>query len=89
MPRQVLQIQNGETYMVNGQDLTGPAEVWKKSEIFETSFVPLGADGNTSVAVFSRFEEAAQPETPDNRQESADAHRPHSYRATERPAVGA
>lgn len=69
MPRQVLQIQNGETYMVNGQDITGPAEVWKKSEIFETSFVPLGADGNTSVAVFSRFEEAAQPETPDNRQE--------------------
>jgi hypothetical protein len=69
MPRAVLRLEDGETFAVNGQDVRGPAEVWTKSEVFETSFVPLGADDNTHVAVFSRFEEAAPPHQPDPRLE--------------------
>jgi hypothetical protein len=42
---------------VNGQPVQGPAEVWLESEVFETSFVPLGADGNTRVSVFSQHEQ--------------------------------
>lgn len=60
-PKQVLRLEDGETVAVNGQDVRGPAEVWTKSEVYETSFVPLGADDNTSVAVFARFEEVAKP----------------------------
>lgn len=49
------------THEVNGQVVTGPAEVWLESEVFETSFVPLGADSNTSIATFSKFEEKEAP----------------------------
>lgn len=60
-PRKILSIEEGATHEVNGKKLKGPAEVWLESEVFETSFVPLGADDNTSVTVFSKFEEAEQP----------------------------
>ena len=50
------------SHTVNGQELHGPAEVWTEAEVFEVSFVPLGADDNTSVATFSRFEEVAPPQ---------------------------
>jgi hypothetical protein len=59
VPRKILALEKDVEHEVNGRKLKGPAEVWLESEVFETSFVPLGADSNTSVAVFS-FEEAEQ-----------------------------
>jgi len=41
---------------VNGQELIGPAEVWMESEVIETSFVPLGADSDTRIIVFSEIQ---------------------------------
>jgi hypothetical protein len=61
MPVKILALEDKAAYQVNGKTLKGPAEVWLESEVFETSFVPLGADGNTSVSVFARFDEAEQP----------------------------
>ena len=57
----ILSIEEGASHKVNGKKLEGPAEVWLQSQVFETSFVPLGGDADTSVAVFS-FEETAQPQ---------------------------
>lgn len=58
-PKMILEIMKGSSMLVNGQDVEGPAEVWLESEVFETSFVPLGADGNTRVSVFSEIEQDA------------------------------
>lgn len=56
----ILELQQGQTTQVNGQTVTGPAEVWLSSRVFETSFVPLGADSGTRVTVFS--EQSPPPE---------------------------
>lgn len=61
MPLKVLAIDEKSTHEVNGKKIKGPAEVWLESEVFETSFVPLGADGKTSISVFSKFDEVEQP----------------------------
>jgi len=53
-PRIVVDLRENASMEVNGQEVTGPAEVWLESEVFETSFVPLGADSNTRVTVFER-----------------------------------
>jgi len=42
-----------EEYEVNGQTMKGPGVVLCQTEVFETSFVPLGRDKNTSSALFS------------------------------------
>lgn len=61
-PVTVLEIQEGTSTVVNGQTVPGPAEVWLESEVYETSFVPLGADGNTGVSVFSEgLHQASRP----------------------------
>ena len=60
-PLKIMSIEDGATHEVNGKKLKGPAEVWLEAEVFETSFVPLGADDKTSVSVFSKFEEVEQP----------------------------
>ena len=59
MPKTIMEIKEGASMSVNGVDIAGPAEVWSESEVYETSFVPLGADSNTSVAVFSEVEDPA------------------------------
>lgn len=40
-----------QTVSVNGQQFTGPVYVARRTTLREISFVPLGADGNTSAAV--------------------------------------
>lgn len=40
---------------VNGMTVVGPALVVRKSVLQEISFVPLGADGDTSAAVLARY----------------------------------
>ena len=65
-PLTVLELGQNAVMAVNGQEVRGPAEVWLESEVFETSFVPLGADSNTRVSVFSEYEQqprAARPTT--------------------------
>ncbi len=57
-PLKIVKVDDGKTMKVNGLTVKGPAEVWLESEVFETSFVPLGADDNTSVQTFT---EDAQP----------------------------
>lgn len=41
----------GETATVNGREITGPMTISHETELKEISFVPLGADGDTSVSV--------------------------------------
>ena len=69
IPKKVISLEKGTSHNVNGQTIEGPAEVWLESEVFETSFVPLGADGNTSIATFSKFEEKAPPGADNNPKE--------------------
>uniref|UniRef100_A0A6M3XRD6 Peptidase n=1 Tax=viral metagenome TaxID=1070528 RepID=A0A6M3XRD6_9ZZZZ len=42
-----------ESETVNGQEIQGPAEIWLKSYVRETSFVALGADSNTAAIVMN------------------------------------
>lgn len=44
-------VEAGETATVNGQEWTGPLYIGHDTELGEFSFVPLGADGNTSATV--------------------------------------
>jgi hypothetical protein len=60
-PLKIMALEQGASAEVNGQDLEGPAEIWLESEVFETSFVALGADDNTQVACFSQVNETPAP----------------------------
>ncbi len=44
-------VESGETVKVNGRDFTGPGTISRETELGEISFVPLGADGETSATV--------------------------------------
>lgn len=55
----VVELDAGESLTVNGVDVSGPAVVFDKSELYETSFVPLGRDKDTSTAIFSEDAEVA------------------------------
>lgn len=60
-PKTILELREDASMEVNGTEVSGPAEVWLESEVYETSFVPLGADGSTGVTVFSEIERAIAP----------------------------
>lgn len=61
-PLKIMSIEEQAEMDVNGQTVKGPAEVWLESEVMETSFVPFGADDNTSVSCFSKFTEKEAPQ---------------------------
>jgi hypothetical protein len=44
-------VKDGESARVNGRDVTGPILIARKTSLGEISFVPRGADGNTSATV--------------------------------------
>ncbi len=44
-------LDSGKTTTVNGREVTGPLEISRETELGEISFVPLGADGDTSATV--------------------------------------
>ena len=46
-------LKRGEKAVCNGVEYQGPIEIWRGSNVREVSFVTLGADANTSAAVFS------------------------------------
>jgi hypothetical protein len=56
-PKVIMEIREGASMNINGAEVLGPAEVWMESEVVETSFVPLGADANTRISVFSEIQE--------------------------------
>lgn len=62
-PKKIMSLEKGSKHTVNGQEISGPAEVWLESEVFETSFVPLGADGKTRVSVLAEEKPGAMPPT--------------------------
>lgn len=47
-------VEQGAKLKANGRTFKGPCYYVAKSELFETSFVPLGADSNTSAVAASR-----------------------------------
>jgi phage head maturation protease len=51
--RERTQISAGQEKLVNGKLVSGPAEIWTKSEVFEVSFCPFGADSNTAAIALS------------------------------------
>jgi len=65
-PLKILSIEEKAKHTVNGIELNGPAEVWLESEVFETSFVPLGADDDTNIAAFSKIVEKKQEQQTKN-----------------------
>jgi hypothetical protein len=50
-PLRTEHLEAGKTSTVNGREVNGPLTISRETELKEISFVPLGADGNTSVAV--------------------------------------
>ena len=58
-PSMILSLEEESSMEVNGETINGPAEIWLESRVHEVSFVPLGADDNTNVSRFSKFEEIA------------------------------
>ena len=51
MPVRTEFLESGEKTTVNGREVTGPLTISRETELKEISFVPLGADGNTTVSV--------------------------------------
>lgn len=58
----VIFVEAGQTAKANGQEYAGPVYVARKSTLFEISFVPLGADDNTSAKVAASAAEETQTE---------------------------
>ena len=54
-------LEAGETTTVNGREVTGPMTISRETEIGEISFVPLGADDETSVAVAAQKGDPMNP----------------------------
>lgn len=52
-PREVQRLSVGESVVVNGRKVEGPANVFRHSLIREVSLTPTGVDSNTSATVFS------------------------------------
>lgn len=50
-PIRTEELDAGKTATVNGREVTGPLTISRETELGEISFVPLGADGNTSATV--------------------------------------
>lgn len=52
-PSVIEEILAGESTQVNGRTITGPAYVFRKSKLSETSFTPMGWDDKTSATALS------------------------------------
>lgn len=53
-PKDILEIPEGFSKVVNGHNVDGPCFVFQNSTIVEASFTPTGFDPNTSAHVFNR-----------------------------------
>jgi hypothetical protein len=53
-PSRVVELREGKTAIVNGQQVSGPAYIVRQGQFREVSFVALGADDDTSVSVAAK-----------------------------------
>lgn len=53
-PEYIEEFSQGQTFSMNGSDHEGPAVVFRSPNVFETSFVAVGADKNASAQIFSK-----------------------------------
>jgi phage major head subunit gpT-like protein len=63
----------GETAMVNGQSVTGPARIIRASRLREVSVVTLGADDNTSASLAASAVHPEEGSMSDESRETVDA----------------
>lgn len=56
-------VKTGEKVTVNGHESQGPLLIAREARLYEISFVPLGADGNTSASVAAHLTSKGQPMT--------------------------
>ncbi len=61
-PGKIKTLAKGEKMTVNNQTVEGPCEVWLESTVFETSFVPFGADDDTAAVAMSASGKTISPE---------------------------
>lgn len=64
-------VSENDSVNVNGQTFTGPINVVKGGELFETSVLPLGADKTTSAAVAASMEQTEMTATGSNANQNA------------------
>ncbi|MCO6438963.1 MAG: HK97 family phage prohead protease [Phycisphaerae bacterium] len=55
---EVRELSEGATATINGRTIQGPALIFSKTKLLEVSFVPVGADQQTTAEVFTRGEMA-------------------------------
>jgi hypothetical protein len=60
-PIKIERVPAGESATVNGKRFTGPIIIARKSRLKEASFVPLGADDQTSAAIAAVLKERESP----------------------------
>jgi hypothetical protein len=53
-PSRIEEVTAGNTVIVNGRTITGPAYIFRESSLVETSFTPTGWDSGTSATALSR-----------------------------------
>lgn len=51
-PDEIVEVQAGASFTLNGQSFQGPAHIFRSSRVRETSFVAVGADDRTRAQVF-------------------------------------
>lgn len=54
VPEYIEEVQPGKEVFINGETVSDGATIFRNTRIIETSFVPIGADSNTEVSVFSK-----------------------------------
>lgn len=52
-PDFIEEVNEDRAFEINGKQAKGPAVIFRRPKVMETSFVPIGADRNTSAQVFS------------------------------------
>lgn len=60
-PKRTEHVEPGATVVVNGREVTGPCTISRETELGEISFVPLGADGDTSATVSASRRRGTMP----------------------------
>lgn len=53
-PSYIEEVSQDKQFSINGQQVVGPATIFRGPKVMETSFVPIGADSNTSAQVFNK-----------------------------------
>jgi len=66
-PSEVCQVDKGETYTLNGAEVSGPCYIVRAGVLNEVSVVPLGADGSTQTAIAAAAHTHKEGDMPDEK----------------------